>query len=248
MTNNKIPVTDVEQAKKINDLYRVVTSFFCGTYDEEEPVDAAIELFSQIEYHVPYEVIFKVILDVPKLDIKKIKGRINGLKKDQDEPYNKILDDIRRNIILSIEQKNYIDNQVVEAKNKLNIMEGQLREVNDIKSKIYTDFITILGIFTAITFAAFGGIQLLGNLFNNITGKNINQLPFLGDMLILSSIFGLIMYGLIVTLFVGINKTTSVGRKYSFTPSIKNSIIVVLSILFLLGVFCLILSYFFINF
>ena len=123
-----------------------------------------------------------------------------------------------------------------------------MAEINNLKSKIYTDFITILGIFTAITFAAFGGIQLLGNLFNNITSRNTHQLPFLGDVLILSSIFGLVMYGLIITLFVGINKTTGIERKYKFTSSITKWIIAVLAFLFFIGVICILLGHFLINF
>ena len=72
---------------------------------------------------------------------------------------------------------------------------------NNIRKNIYTDFITILGIFTAITFAIFGGMNLLTDLF-----KNIGSTPAsLGQTLILAAIFGLIMWGITLLLFYWIS-------------------------------------------
>ena len=73
---------------------------------------------------------------------------------------------------------------------------------NKIKSNVYSEFITILGIFTAITFAIFGGMNLLSNLFKNIGSTSAS----LGQTLILAAIFGLIMWGIIELLFYWISK------------------------------------------
>lgn len=73
---------------------------------------------------------------------------------------------------------------------------------NNLRKNIYTDFIAILGIFTAITFAIFGGMNLLSNLFQNIGSTPAS----LGQTLILAAIFGLFMWGIIELLFNWISK------------------------------------------
>lgn len=83
---------------------------------------------------------------------------------------------------------------------KINSNEQQIE--NKIKSNVYSEFITILGIFTAITFAIFGGMNLLSNLFNNIDSTPAS----LGRTLILAAVFGLIMWGIIELLFHWISK------------------------------------------
>ena len=77
---------------------------------------------------------------------------------------------------------------------------------NKIKSNVYSEFIAILGIFTAITFAIFGGMNLLSNLFQNIGSTPAS----LGQTLILAAIFGLIMWGIIELLFYWISKINGI--------------------------------------
>ena len=72
---------------------------------------------------------------------------------------------------------------------------------NKIKSNVYSEFITILGIFTAITFAIFGGMNLLTDLFKNMGRTSAS----LGQTLILAAIFGLIMWGITLLLFYWIS-------------------------------------------
>ncbi|MCT6812056.1 MAG: hypothetical protein M3029_02790, partial [Lactobacillus helsingborgensis] len=54
-----------------------------------------------------------------------------------------------------------VENNSIAAKNNIknNIIEAE----NNIKKELYPEFIAILGIFTAITFAIFGGMNLLSN-------------------------------------------------------------------------------------
>ena len=77
-----------------------------------------------------------------------------------------------------------------------------LKKYTNKLNNIYSDFIAILGIFTAITFAIFGGMNLLTNLFKN-TGSTASSL---GYTLILAAIFGLIMWGITELLFYWISK------------------------------------------
>ena len=70
-----------------------------------------------------------------------------------------------------------------------------------VRKELYPEFIAILGIFTAITFAIFGGMNLLSNLFQNMKSTHTS----LGQALILAAIFGLIMWGITILLFYWIS-------------------------------------------
>ncbi|KJY65302.1 hypothetical protein JF73_06790 [Lactobacillus helsingborgensis] len=100
------------------------------------------------------------------------------------------LDDLDRRVKNnSIDAKNNIKNNIIEAE-------------NNIKKELYPEFIAILGIFTAITFAIFGGMNLLSNLFQNMRSTHAS----LGQALILASVFGFTLWGLIEILFIWISK------------------------------------------
>lgn len=107
--------------------------------------------------------------------------------------------------------------------------------VSDIKSDIYTNFIAILGIFTAITFAIFGGIQAIGSITSNLD-ISLNNPESLGNLLICASILGIFLYGIITVLFAGfagIDKLTEKAWSLPFTLNIL--IIGVLAAMFLIG-------------
>ena len=93
-----------------------------------------------------------------------------------------------------------VENNGIAAKNNIknNIIEAE----NNIKKELYPEFIAILGIFTAITFAIFGGMNLLSNLFQNMRSTHAS----LGQALILVSVFGFTLWGLIEILFIWISK------------------------------------------
>ena len=93
-----------------------------------------------------------------------------------------------------------VENNSIAAKNNIknNIIEAE----NNIKKELYPEFIAILGIFTAITFAIFGGMNLLSNLFQNMRSTHAS----LGQALILVSVFGFTLWGLIEILFIWISK------------------------------------------
>ena len=94
----------------------------------------------------------------------------------------------------------HINSKIDEQGFKIKNMEQTI--LNKIKEDVYPEFITILGIFTAITFAIFGGMNLLSNLFRNMR----NTRASLGQALILASVFGFTLWGLIEILFIWISK------------------------------------------
>ena len=100
-----------------------------------------------------------------------------------------------------------IENRINDKNTGLNALYEKADErenniENKIKGNVYSEFIAILGIFTAITFAIFGGMNLLSNLFQNIGSTPAS----LGQTMILAAIFGLIMWGIIELLFYWISK------------------------------------------
>ena len=136
---------------------------------------------------------------------------------------------------MAITQKVYIDKNVEIANSKLEEINHEIEEIQDTKSKIYTDFITILGIFTAITFAIFGGLQLIGNCLGNLTGKI--TLSKIGGILIITSVILLSVYLILIALMIGLSKllSRSEDRRYKFTGKVTACIIGTIIGLFLIG-------------
>lgn len=136
---------------------------------------------------------------------------INYTEKKSEECYDssKMYTDSEINSCNEAIQK--IENQINDKNTGLNALYEKVDErenniENKIKSKVYSEFIAILGIFTAITFAIFGGMNLLSNLFQNIGSTQAS----LGQTLILAAIFGLIMWGIIELLFYWISKINGI--------------------------------------
>lgn len=156
------------------------------------------------EWSIPYEKITHKIYSMSPekiLDIEKdVKEKLDTVKLEKADPQDfiKIKNDTLRNINLAVQQRQYIDKTLSDAEKGLNT-------VKDIKDKIYTDFITILGIFTAITFATFGGLQLLGNIFGK-TLSTVNSNRGIGNAIILAGFYILAIYIILCALFGGLQK------------------------------------------
>lgn len=97
---------------------------------------------------------------------------------------------------LAIEQKEFITDNIDNLKESIKIAESNVEKIKDTKGKIYTEFVTILGIFTTIMFAVFGGFQGIG-----LIGMNINETPI--SKLIM--FFSLMMIGIGFLIFLSYN-------------------------------------------
>ena len=137
-----------------------------------------------------YKIIFlyKINYNDNLIDAKKYNNIYSQLNENKRELY--LLNKNRKDIKSKINEQDY----------KIENMEQTI--LNKIKEDVYPEFITILGIFTAITFAIFGGMNLLSNLFQNMRSTHAS----LGQALILASIFGFTLWGLIEILFIWISK------------------------------------------
>lgn len=79
----------------------------------------------------------------------------------------------------------------------------KVQELEKGTSNIYTQFVTILGIFSSIIFAAFGGFQILQNTFGNIANVRV------GKLITFSS---LVMIGIVILLLILLNGISKISR------------------------------------
>ncbi|RMC55113.1 hypothetical protein [Lactobacillus sp. ESL0261] len=103
---------------------------------------------------------------------------------------------------------------------------------NHVANSIYPVLITILGIFTAITFSIFGGIVTINSISSNlkISSKNPQNL---GNLLIGAAVLGLLLFGNITVLFAGISKVTK--RDFKLPLLLNIIVLATLTVMFLIG-------------
>ncbi|WP_439424769.1 hypothetical protein ACKP2L_05005 [Oenococcus alcoholitolerans] len=136
----------------------------------------------------------------------------------------------KSHVSLSILQRDIANNRVSDLKQETSKLKQETSKIEQNIDSITARFVTILGIFTSITFALFGGAQLLGHVFGSL--KSFNQ-QAIGSVIIIGSFYVLAVYIILVCLMTGLSKITYSNlniRKYY--PS-------TISIFFVLTFFCL---------
>lgn len=217
----------------------------------ENILNVAEKLNGNHKWHVPYDVLTQEIYKKPKSELDRLYfiAMENFSSLNPSEFIEQIKNDTLRNIRLAVCQKKYIAENIKNANEKLEeindkaqrvsnefkTIKSGLEKIKDLRSKIYTDFITILGIFTAITFAIFGGLQLIGNCLGNLTGKI--TLSKIGGILMIASVILLSVYLILVALMIGLSKllSRSGDKRYKFTGKVTACIVGTIIGLFALG-------------
>jgi hypothetical protein len=219
--------------------------------DEINELNKLFESYTTLDLHAPYDEISRYVYS--EKDIKVIKGLSqsvdekisNGVKMENDK-YKAFHKSIIRHINLAVIQRSYIDETSKEASNVASDIAYEAKDVSNeakkVKDKIYTDFITILGIFTAITFATFGGLQLLSNIFDH---TDFSSLKNLGGSLFLGSCYIVGIYLILIVLLTGIKKLSQKNSEYIPSDDIKKQVYLVCFILGTIGVCLYIFGMFF---
>lgn len=193
------------------------------------------DIWNSWNYFNPME-----LKDAPNQKIKSFLTNLYKIK-EYDPDFYFFLYVTYTDIINNITDYKQMASRISKLQNKVNEFESMFDKQiihieNEIRKNVYSEFITILGIFTAITFAIFGGMNLLSALF-----KNIGSTPAsLGQTLILAAVFGLIMWGITVLFFYWINtiKTNHDKKFYRQWGFWLNVLFIVLVILLLIaGIF-----------
>lgn len=120
----------------------------------------------------------------------------------QNVEYIEILDKFERHVKLACFQRKFILDNVSKANE---IAEGLV----ETKNKIYSEFIAILGIFTAISFALMGSIQTFGTVFSKVEDPSTASI---GYAIIAGAIYLIIMIVLITVLFVGMKRVINANN------------------------------------
>ena len=108
-----------------------------------------------------------------------------------------------------------------------------VKDLDEMKTKIYSEFIGILGIFTAVAFMVMGSLELLNNLFSDISNPTSRVI---GYVLVAGGIYLLVLYLLMVSLFVGMKKVTGNGSSYDVNDRMFKVIVSIALILVFIGV------------
>lgn len=178
-----------------------------------------------------------------KVNLNEFSGFLDGFETLQRDKVNSNLRHFEKHIKLSCYQRDYMDSisksaskraeeikrsvedtedKVKRASNNANMALTNANEagrkikkaVGKVK-KVYSEFVGILGVFTALSFAMMGSVQVLSNLLNNIKNPSSGSI---GYVFIVGGVYLLLMYLLIMTLFIGMKKIFSFeNEKYSFS-------------------------------
>lgn len=201
-----------------------------------------IEAFFKIEFNlgiIPYDEITKLIYrELPEEKLTSLSELLTELYKDtlhlqskysQNKSHedNKLreYEKILRHISLALTQKHEMGNIRSKEIAELKMANQNLRaDYNDLQEKIQsqynkmlTQFIGIMGIFSAILMGAFGAIQAFSNLFSNAHKLD------LGIILIISSIGA---SGVILILYFLLNGVTKLtGNEFSGSSEDKSTLI-----------------------
>lgn len=111
---------------------------------------------------------------------------------------------LSNHIKLAISQKDYINRNMSTVEKKLDETKETLKNVNDTKGTIYAEFVTILGIFTTIIFAVFGGFQQVQTLGVNLKETELGKLLFF---------LPLFMLGINFLVFLSFNAISKIIKK-----------------------------------
>lgn len=163
----------------------------------------------------------------------------NEVKKNE-----RLLRGIHRSIMNARSESQKLTQDLVKTKKSLDENYNKISsDIDKHKSNIYTQFVTILGIFTAITFGVFGGMEILGNVMSNIVEVRVPKLLMFSSLIIGSILTILFMLLTGVSNIVGLpirNCGCSRDNKCNHTPFQKHPVYFIGMItslyLFLIGV------------
>lgn len=204
----------------INEKYLVELLNTIVNNPDKENLSSIMAMLSQRASSVMtrYDVISRCIYEYNDEEIEKVKNffkddvplsepsfqRVQKELDNYDRRYNiEVFGKFQKHVNLACVQREFISNNMIEARKIAEEATRVASEASEIKTKIYSEFIAILGIFTAISFAMMGSLQLLGTIFNDVSNPSDKKLGYVMEA---GGIYLVIMSLLIFVLFVGMRK------------------------------------------
>lgn len=231
-------------------------SFFSnemGTEENNKIISKYVIFLQSKGYeHISYSIIAKYVYEnnIDDFDIEKNCNELSTILKEKSN--KEFINKTKEYIRLACFQKNYIKDNYEKLKNNVKGLEDRseksekkLKDIEHNLGGIYAEIVALLGIFTAIAFSIFGGLQVVSSLFSKLSFSE--PLISLGYVLIIGAIIGVIIYGILIVLFEGIYKLTSFyDRKevvnYPVHKGLKKCILIILSIMAIFGIIFILFS------
>jgi len=110
--------------------------------------------------------------------------------------------------------------KLIEVEKEVNNKNAQFENISEEISKIYTQFVTILGIFTAIVISVFGGLSIVNGVFSRIDETPVWKIVLVGSVV---SIAIISMLFLLTSWISSIIHKPSDNDEHSFMRSITNN-------------------------
>lgn len=231
----------------INEKYLVELLNTIVNNPDKENLSSIMAMLSQRASSVMtrYDVIYRCIYEYNDEEIEKIKNffkddvplsepsfqRVQKELDNYDRRYNiEVFGKFQKHVNLACVQREFISNNMIEARKIAKEATRVASEASEIKTKIYSEFIAILGIFTAISFAMMGSLQLLGTIFNDVSNPSDKKLGYVMEA---GGIYLVIMSLLIFVLFVGMRKI--LGGKEKTWVWVSIIVVVISGLLFGIG-------------
>lgn len=209
---NDIYFNGIEKGKKFRHSYARIYQFL---YDEmymegkdssilEQNVDLLYKYCSENDEKQMAEMLYK-LMDHMELDMVRI-SRLDSQVGELNEDVELICDDIKdlsaKNKLLKRsytqydEQANRLNTQI----NKIKKSQKKFSKINDQVENAYSQFISILGIFSAIVLVFFGGTSVFASFFQNMA-----DIPYYKTSFTLA-IIGIILFDIIFMFFYILSK------------------------------------------
>lgn len=113
------------------------------------------------------------------------------------------LSDAQYRSLLGEEKIKSLKDEIYDLTNNLDNVN---KTIDNRMNNIYSGFVSVLGIFVAISFSLFGGVNLLENLFKDMAGGSTPE--NIGISIMLSGFFIVLLYILILGLTSGLSRVT----------------------------------------
>lgn len=147
--------------------------------------------------------IHKIKENLELINIQKI--MVNDIMTDHSQVYVQSTKELFTRLQESDSKVKELMKEVGNSAETLNNIQDDQKTIRLEQKNTQKDFVTILGIFTTIIFAAFGGIQLLGNVLANVSKENLVTSTISGSFVFVSIII------ILSLLFSGLSRMTDLS-------------------------------------
>lgn len=220
----------------------VLKYFVDHSYDEsDDGLKQILVVISNKEAEVckNYKEISRVIYNMENEEFESLENFF-GVKDKQENIFSGLIDSIElkkedkdnllhfeRHIILSCLQRDYL----VEMSDSVS---EKVKKTQNKVTKIYSEFVGILGVFTALSFALMGSVQVFGNLLSNVSNPNIRTI---GYVLVVAGAYLLLIYLVVSMLFIGMKKVFEGEEKYELNELFTGIVVMISFLLITTGSF-----------